>query len=95
MGVKVIHNLPYLDRSRTAFIDRLLNPHCPILSGTIFSFCMSFVCRSLSAPEYLRYPVSNVFAVNTFRLSRCAKYWLANFADHLFARNISIMNQKI
>lgn len=73
MGVKVIHNLPYGEYIRIAFVERLFDLNCPTISGAILSnHYISFICRRVPAHKYFSYAVSNLFAVNAFRLSKRA-----------------------
>jgi len=89
MGDQIIHNQAYLDRTRIAFIKHLLDLHRPVLSGTTLSDrYMSFASQWLHFHEYFRHPAPDVFVINAHRLSKCAWYRLADFADHLFARFI-------
>src|SRR4030042_4675114 len=89
MGVQIIHNQAYLGRARIAFIKHLFDLHRPILSGAMFSDrYMAIAGQWFYFHKYFRNPVSNVFVVNAYRLSRYARYRLADFADHLFARFI-------
>jgi len=89
VGVQIINNQAHLACVRIAFIEHLFDLHRLTLSGAMFGDCyMSFAGQWFHFHKDLRHPVSDVFVVNAFRLSRCARYRLTDFADHLLARFI-------
>jgi len=96
VSIQIIHHQSNLGCLFITQIKHLLDLQCPVFFGAMFSDRnVSFAGKRLHFHEYFCHSIPDVLVINPRGLTGFARYWIADFANHLLARFIHAYHRVI